>query len=84
METVAANIEAAVTEVKSLNRSANVVVQTVNNPLGVDYYGMSGVSQNRKTVIAYLYQYLDVFPGGRQCQRHGTGINDHCRQCRTE
>ena len=36
VETVAANIEAAVTEVKSMNRSANVVVQTVNNPLGVD------------------------------------------------
>lgn len=72
VETVAANIEAAVTEVKSLNRSANVVVQTVNNPLGVDYYGMSGVSQNRKTVIAYLYQYLDVSLEGGNVS--GTGL----------
>ena len=72
VETVAANIEAAVTEVKSLNRSADVVVQTVNNPLGVDYYGMSGVSQNRKTVIAYLYQYLDVSLEGGNVS--GTGL----------
>ena len=44
------------------------MVQTVNNPLGVDYNDASGildgVSNNRRAVISYLYTYLDAALAG--------------------
>ena len=68
VETIAANLEVAVSSIQSLNSSADIVVQTVNNPLGVDYNDkkgiLEGVSDNRRAVIAYLYNYLDVALAG--------------------
>lgn len=61
VDTIFANIETVVTDLHKLNRTADIVVESVNNPLGVDYNGgLPGVSQNRRAVVSYLYTYLDV------------------------
>ena len=47
--------------VDTIFANIDIVVESVNNPLGVDYNGgLPGVSQNRRAVVSYLYTYLDV------------------------
>lgn len=68
VETIAANLQIVIGNIQALNDSADIVVQTVNNPLGVDYNDASGildgVSNNRRAVISYLYTYLDAALAG--------------------
>lgn len=65
VDTIFANIETVVTDLHKLNRTADIVVESVNNPLGVDYNGgMPNVSQNRRAIVSYLYTYLDVALAG--------------------
>lgn len=45
--------------IRSYNASANLVVQSINNPMGVDFPQLS-TSQNRRNIIIQLYSYLDV------------------------
>lgn len=72
VDTIFANIETVVTDLHKLNRTADIVVECVNNPLGVDYNnlgadynnGLPSVSQNRRAIVSYLYTYLDAALAG--------------------
>lgn len=81
VETINATITKVVQTVQKQNSAANVVVQTVSNPLGVDAWQINA-SQNRQAVISQLYTYLDVCLQGGKVNDFGvakmevaTGVN---------
>lgn len=80
VEETNAAISEAVQLIRGKNKSANVVMQTVSNPLAVDFKALTDtVSQNRRAALSTLYTYLDA------CLQGGTdssapivpvGVND--------
>ncbi len=67
VEKTAQNVTAAVKKVRQLNPCANIVMQTVNNPLAVDFDVMRnewGISNNRTAAVGELYKYLNVYLQG--------------------
>lgn len=60
-------ITAAMKKLRQLNPCANVVVQTINNPLAVDFDVMQkdwGISDNRTAAVSELYRYMNVYLQG--------------------
>ncbi len=45
--------------IRRQNSSANLVVQSVNNPLGIDFPQLN-TSQNRRNLVIQLYTYMDA------------------------
>ena len=67
VQETAKNITSVMTEVYRLNPYANIVIQTINNPLAVDFNVMQnewGISQNRTAAVGELYGYINVYLQG--------------------
>lgn len=75
------NIDTAIDLIRSMNASCEIVMQDVNNPMGVDYKSLN-VSTNRQSAIYNLYKYLGVcLKGGKLPPNEkitiSEGINQH-------
>lgn len=72
VEAINANIQQSITLIRKQNTAANIVVQTVCNPIAIDFDEWDGiVSSNRQTATAQLYYYLNA------CLEGGTYTSDY-------
>lgn len=63
VSTINSNLQQVVSQIRRQNPQANVVVQTVNNPLAIDFNDadwLANISTNRQLATAELYFYLNA------------------------
>lgn len=61
VETINANLQQTVTLIRQKNPVANIVIQTVLNPIAIDFDQWNGVvSDNRQAATVELYYYLNA------------------------